>query len=66
VITIAIDLRNELEAAFHEARGELIGARLHQQKKDTPAHRSAVLECRAHIDRLLDAYLEMCPPPPDL
>jgi hypothetical protein len=34
------------------------GARVWQQRKDTPANRRAVAECLAGIDALLDMYLD--------
>jgi hypothetical protein len=59
-MTAAVDdLRLDLEAAFTSAREQLISAQLRQQDKDTPNHRSAVLNCLARIDTVLDLYLDM-------
>jgi|tagenome__1003787_1003787.scaffolds.fasta_scaffold15788850_2 hypothetical protein len=53
------DLHTELEAAFTQARTQLIAARLQQLEKDTPIHRASVIDCRARIDGVLDLYLDM-------
>ena len=54
-----VDLQPDLELDFGRVRAQLVVARLHQQKKDTPASRAAVASCWAQIDRVLDLYLDM-------
>jgi hypothetical protein len=61
-MTVTIEtLRDELDATFGRVREEFIEARRRHQTKDTPDNRSAVRECLAQIDRVLDMYLEMGP-----
>jgi hypothetical protein len=54
-----LDLQSDLELDFDRVCAELVEARLHQQQKDTPANRAAVVSCWARIDRVLDLYLDM-------
>jgi hypothetical protein len=51
-------LLDALRAEFRHACAEYAEARRHQQAKDTPAHRTAVVESGAWIDTILDVYLE--------
>ncbi|MGY1624998.1 hypothetical protein ACI789_22570 [Geodermatophilus sp. SYSU D00965] len=51
-------LFDDLQSDFAQACTEYAEARRHQQAKDTPAHRDAVLESRARVDAILDVYLE--------
>ncbi|MGY1739605.1 MULTISPECIES: hypothetical protein [unclassified Blastococcus] len=57
VLSRSIDerLRTDLVAA----RQRLLAARSVQRTADTPASRSAVEECLARLDRLLDLWNEM-------
>jgi hypothetical protein len=48
-----------LRVDFTEACARFAEARRQQQTKDTPAHRTAVLEGHAQIDAILDIYLDM-------
>jgi hypothetical protein len=52
-------LYSALRFDFTEACVRVAEARRQQQTKDTPAHRTAVLEDRARIDAILDMYLDM-------
>jgi hypothetical protein len=61
-----IDLRAELESDFGRARQRLVEARLRQQVKDSPHHRSEVAACRAGIDMVLDLYLTVVAAPAEL
>jgi hypothetical protein len=61
-----IDLRAELETDFGRARQRLVEARLRQQVKDSPHHRSEVAACRAGIDMVLDLYLTVVAAPAEL
>jgi len=61
-----IDLRAELESDFGRARQRLVEARLRQQVKDSPHHRSEVAACRAGIDMVLDLYLTVVAAPSEL
>jgi hypothetical protein len=54
-----ISVHDRLLADFAQACAEFAQVRRHQQGKDTPAHRIAVLESRARIDAILDIYLEL-------
>jgi hypothetical protein len=51
-------LFDDLQSDFTQACAEYAEARRNQQAKDTPAHRNAVLECRARVDAILDIHLE--------
>ena len=51
-------LFDDLQSDFRQVCAEYTEAHRHQQAKDTPAHRDAVLESRARIDAILDIYLE--------
>lgn len=53
------DPTDRLRVDFARACARLTEARRHQQAKDTPAHRSAVLAGRVRIDAILDTYLEL-------
>jgi hypothetical protein len=53
------DVRAELAVDFLRTCQALEEARLQRQAKDTPDSRSAVQDCRAQIDRVLDMYLDM-------
>ena len=53
-----IGLRTVLEDDFAVARSAWSAARTRQQRKDTPAHRTAVVEAGAHVDAVLDMYLD--------
>jgi hypothetical protein len=50
-------LFDDLHSDFTQACAEYAEARRHQQVKDSPAHRDAVLESRARIDAILDIHL---------
>lgn len=52
-------LADDLRSDFAQARADLRAARLAQQAKDSPAHRTAVAAQRTRIDALLDLYLEV-------
>lgn len=52
-------LHDGLRLDFAEACAAFAEACRHQQVKDTPAHRAAVLERRAWIDAILDVHLDM-------
>jgi hypothetical protein len=52
-------LHDRLLIDFARAGAELAEARRRQQAKDTPAHRTAVLDCRARVDAVLDMHLEL-------
>ncbi len=54
---IRTSLAEELRQEFCRARVQLSRARVSQARKDTPAHRAAVAECRSRIDAILDMYL---------
>ncbi len=58
--TRSTELLDEIEERLHLefglARLELVEARLAQQKRDTPAARKRVAECRSRVDRVLDAW----------
>jgi hypothetical protein len=47
------------ELDLTQARNRLIAARAHQRAKDSTGNRADVAECRAHIDAILDMYLEV-------
>ncbi len=42
-----------------QAHQRLIDARAHQRAKDSTSNRAHVAACRAHIDAILDMYLEV-------
>jgi len=42
-----------------QARDRLVAARAHQRAKDSTSNRAQVAACRAHIDAILDMYLEV-------
>ncbi len=56
--TTVLDLRAALGADFTGACAELAAARRAQARKDTPAGRAAVAQCRDRVDAVLDLYLE--------
>ena len=59
-MTIVQDhLVDQIGVDFAEACAELTRARLRRQEKDSSANRSAVVECHARIDVVLDLFLEM-------
>jgi hypothetical protein len=47
------------ELDLTQARDRLIAARAHQRAKDSTGNRAQVAECRAHLDAILDMYLEL-------
>ncbi len=51
-------LRGALGLSFSTACGELVEARLRLRQKDSPRNRTAVAECTAHIDEILDMHLD--------
>jgi hypothetical protein len=53
-----IGLRTVLEDDFAVARSAWSAARTRQQRKDTPAHRTALAEAGARVDAVLDMYLD--------
>jgi hypothetical protein len=55
---ICASLAEELQLDFLQASEQLARARLRRAEKDTSANRVAVAECRAHIDAVLDMYLQ--------
>lgn len=59
VTVTADDIRCELQVDFDLVRVRLIEARIHQQAKDTPAHRAALAEWRTRMDTVLDLLLEL-------
>ena len=63
VSTVVTSVLDELEVDLCSACIQLAGARVWQQRKDTPANRRAVAECLAGIDALLDMYLDSRPGP---
>jgi|tagenome__1003787_1003787.scaffolds.fasta_scaffold20725192_2 hypothetical protein len=52
-------LHDGLRLDFTQACAAFAEARRHQQAKDTPAHRSAILDGRARIDAILDSYVDL-------
>jgi hypothetical protein len=54
---ITDSLPSELVREFAQACTELAEARRRHAAKDTPAHRTAVLDGRARVDVVLDMYL---------
>jgi hypothetical protein len=60
--TPAHSLVDELASDIAQARADLIAARLAAQRKDTPAHRAAVVRARDRLDALLDLHLELSDP----
>lgn len=59
--TATVGLRTVLEGDFALACSAWSAARTRQQRKDTPAHRTAVAEAGARVDALLDMYLDARP-----
>ncbi len=58
-MTIVQDhLVDQISVDFAEACAELARTRLRKQEKDSKANRSAVAECHARIDVVLDLFLE--------
>ena len=57
--TLSDTLRDSLRVDFTLARIELIEARRSQQRKDTPAARAHVEECRSRLDYILDTWLDV-------
>jgi hypothetical protein len=57
--TLSAAAATELEHKFSRARLHLLRARLRRAQKDTPANRAAVAVCMAHIDAVLDRYLDV-------
>jgi hypothetical protein len=55
--SIADSVRHELLRDFVRACSEFAEAQRRQQAKDTPAHRTAVLDGCARVDAVLDMYL---------
>ena len=53
-----IGLRTVREDDFAVARSAWSAARTRHQRKDTPAHRTALAEAGARIDAVLDMYLD--------
>ena len=47
------------ELDLSQARDRLIAARSHQRAKDSTGNRARVAACRAHLDAILDMYLEV-------
>jgi hypothetical protein len=60
--TPAHSLVDELASDIAQARADLIAARLAAGRKDTPAHRAALVGARARVDALLDLHLELSDP----
>ena len=57
-MTAAIDnWRTTLHLDLMRARGELVEARLRQNRKDSPGNRIAVATCLTRMDTVLDRYL---------
>ena len=54
-------VRSGLEMDFILAYSRLAQARSHQRQKDSPQNRAWVTQCLAHVDDLLDLYLEIGP-----
>ncbi len=54
---ISCSLRDELGVDFSRACAQLAEARLRLHEKDTSANRTAIAECWARIDAVLDMYL---------
>jgi hypothetical protein len=52
-------LHRVLSEDFATAGWHLAQTRLQQRRKDTPAHRAAVVEACARIDAVLDMYLDL-------
>ena len=42
-----------------QAHERLVDARAHQRAKDSTSNRAHVAACRAHIDAILDMYLDV-------
>jgi hypothetical protein len=57
--TVIDSLPMELRRDFTRAHGELADARRRLRQKDAPDHRSAVDQCLARIDAVLDMYLDV-------
>ena len=53
-------LVDQLGADFAHACTELTRARLRRSDRDSREHRTAVEECTARVDVVLDLYLEAC------
>ena len=61
VMTLPCDsLTEQLALEFTLACTELADARDRRTRKDSTAHRAAVAECEARVDRILDMFLEAC------
>jgi hypothetical protein len=58
-------LTDDLRSDFLRARNDLLAARRDQQAKDCPAHRAAIEDRLAHLDAVLDLYLDLCLPGSD-
>ena len=54
-------VRSGLEMDFILAYSRLAQARRHQRQRDSPQNRAWVRQCLAHVDDLLDLYLEIGP-----
>jgi hypothetical protein len=52
-------VRSGLDMDFTLACSQLARARLHRRQKDSPQNRARVMQCLAHVDDLLDLYLEV-------